>query len=190
MILKTVWVTLVIAVAAILAWAFLWREDADPLPVYNITIDGQSVTVVLPDGLGDGLPPGVIYSSSAADTLEPATTSATGNAIRFIWFQAGDFSAGKKRLRAEIEANTTGEARVQLLRRVVPVISDPCYTSASPDDDLVPTANIGLQQFKDDLIYSKDNFGGVGWASGTACDAHGDAVLLDAAERVFRPAPR
>lgn len=56
----------------------------------------------------------------------------------------------KKQLRLRIENALHGEDRAQLLRRVVPVITF--------DND-------SWQQLEDDLIYFKDNFGGIGFWS-------------------------
>lgn len=68
-------------------------------------------------------------------------------------------SENKKELRYRIEQKFSGLQRRNMFRKVVPVISPPLYS-----DD---------QQFKDDLIYFEDNFGGIAfWPMLTGKDEH------------------
>jgi hypothetical protein len=66
-------------------------------------------------------------------------------------FLSGDTSKQKKTLRQEIETayDGEGELREKVLRKIVPVLFPP---ETSGD----------VKQFKDDLIYAKDNFAGIG----------------------------
>jgi hypothetical protein len=72
----------------------------------------------------------------------------------------------KKHLRKIIEDNFTGEARRTMMNKIVPIIM-PYDLSAAAD----------FSQLEDDLVYTKHNFGGVGfWPIPLQGEAHFDAI--------------
>ncbi len=82
----------------------------------------------------------------------------------------------KKKLRSKIENEFSGKERMQVLRKVIPVI-----TPIGHEKDPLGS----YKQFKDDLIYFNNNFAGIGlWPvpliSGDDSDADAIATAIDA----------
>ena len=86
-------------------------------------------------------------------------------------------SRSKKALRQTVENAFSGNNRITVLRKIVPII-----TPVVNDFEPLPESDEGDSQFDDDLVYFKDNFAGVGlWPlplkSGSSAEQIGTALI-------------
>lgn len=187
-----------LAAGAVAATLIMWHGGVRETPAYNVLLDGRPVTVLLAPQLNLSLSPEDRFFTRTRDQIiavdlvtgpdgtQEGSIETVPAALNFVWVQSAQLMTWKKRLRAEIEKNTSGLQRTVTLRRIVPVLVEACYERAvgrpgEPDD----TIDVGLKQMIDDLVYIADNFGGVGWASGEPCNGHGEEALTAVARMSF-----
>lgn len=144
-----------------------YPDDEVSVGVFNRFVDalrgrlrrahaGDSINVMMRHtALGNGIYGydnlyGLIAASEASrsKTLLDKVERDQGASPRFLVLLEEETTESKKQLRLRIEGALHGEQRVQVLRQVVPVITF--------DHD-------NWQQLQDDIIYFKDNFGGIGF---------------------------
>ncbi len=92
----------------------------------------------------------------AANILRGSDNPKVGNVLVFL---ERETTETKKILRERIEQAFSGNARIQVLRSVLPIVPpgghELIYTARQPD--------VKFSQFEDDVFYFQDNFGGMGF---------------------------
>ncbi len=88
----------------------------------------------------------------------------------------------KKTLRRKIENHIRGQARIDVLRKIIPVVT---FSGGNPDlkDAEIDTLT---DQLKDDIRYSQYNFGGIGFWPVPRMDMKGSQAVEAALQEIFR----